>query len=69
MRSVIVQQRQWSAIRTYKCCCTWCSVHYQVDPIVASFCGGSVGVLSALLVVEVGATFDTLLLAGMQQEQ
>ncbi len=26
----------------------------QVDPIVASFCGGSVGVLSALLVVEVG---------------
>lgn len=25
----------------------------QVDPIVASFCGGSVGVLSALLVVEV----------------
>jgi len=25
----------------------------QVDPIVASFCGGSVGVLSALLVVEI----------------
>ncbi len=25
----------------------------QVDPIVASFCGGAVGVLSALLVVEV----------------
>lgn len=25
----------------------------DVDPIVASFCGGAVGVLSALLVVEV----------------
>ena len=25
----------------------------QVDPIVASFCGGAVGVLSTLLVVEV----------------
>ncbi len=25
----------------------------QVDPIVASFCGGAVGVLSALLLVEV----------------
>lgn len=25
----------------------------QVDPIVASFCGGAVGVLSALMVVEV----------------
>ena len=24
----------------------------QVDPIVASFCGGAVGVLSALLIVE-----------------
>eukprot|EP00983_Pelagomonas_calceolata_P033410 1046312-Pelagomonas_calceolata.AAC.1 len=27
--------------------------YIQVDPIVASFCGGSVGVLSALLVVEI----------------
>jgi nitrate/nitrite transporter NarK len=26
----------------------------RVDPIVASFCGGAVGVVSALLVVEVG---------------
>jgi hypothetical protein len=25
----------------------------EVDPIVASFCGGAVGVVSALLVVEV----------------
>jgi hypothetical protein len=25
----------------------------QVDPIVASFCGGAIGVLSALLVVEI----------------
>ena len=28
----------------------------QVDPIVASFCGGAVGVLSTLLVVEVNNT-------------
>ena len=27
----------------------------EVDPIVASFCGGAVGVVSALLVVEVRA--------------
>lgn len=26
----------------------------EVDPIVASFCGGAVGVVSALLVIEVG---------------
>lgn len=26
----------------------------EVDPIVASFCGGAVGAVSALLVVEVG---------------
>ena len=29
------------------------STRAQVDPIVASFCGGAVGVLSTLLVVEV----------------
>ena len=28
----------------------------QVDPIVASFCGGAVGVLSTLLVVEANNT-------------
>jgi hypothetical protein len=28
----------------------------EVDPIVASFCGGAVGVVSALLVVEVSVT-------------
>lgn len=28
----------------------------EVDPIVASFCGGAVGVVSALLVVEVSGT-------------
>ena len=39
------------------CCCSSCQMHdvccAQVDPIVASFCGGAVGVLSTLLVVEV----------------
>jgi hypothetical protein len=30
----------------------------EVDPIVASFCGGAVGVVSALLVVEVRTLDD-----------
>lgn len=34
----------------------------EVDPIVASFCGGAVGVVSALLVVEVSCT--TVLMLG-----
>lgn len=31
----------------------------EVDPIVASFCGGAVGVVSALLVVEVSGPHPT----------
>ena len=33
-------------------CCMSFFRHHQVDPIVASFCGGGVGVLTALLIVE-----------------
>jgi hypothetical protein len=47
-----------NSIPVFTCGCQiafvrWLFMGAQVDPIVASFCGGSVGVLSALLVVEV----------------